>query len=154
MKILLKEYENESTITFDKIIDLVVETKYMYKTKIEKNDILTFIDFLITEVGINSLNEIYYYGKNPRVWSYILLFGYIDKNIKLFYKETEIKESSILRLDLKNIGFVSEDLKKELSLQEYERLPEGLKNLYYKNKEEERASLSKLGEIYVKNIKN
>ena len=129
MKILLKDYENESTIIFDKVIDLKEDSKYMYKTNVEKNDILTFIDFLIVNIGIDSPKEIYYYGKNPRVWSYILLFGYIDKNIKLFYKESEVKESNILRLDLKNIGFVSEDLKKELALQEYERLPEGLKNL-------------------------
>lgn len=154
MKILLKENEDKNRIEFDKVIDLREKAKYMYESKIEKNDVLTFIDFLIESIGIDSVNEIYYYGKTPRVWSYILLFGYIDKNIKLFYGEVEIKESSILRLDLKNIGFTSRDLKRELSSQEYEKLPEGLRNLYYKKRDDEKATLSKLGEIYVENIKN
>ena len=158
MKILLKEFEEKSynEITFDQILYLPENVKFMYEEKINNNDILKFLDFLLEKIEISNENQIYYFSNNPRVWSYIILFSYINKNIRLFYKTQEIKESNILRLDLKNIGFTHKDLKKNLSMQEYEKLPDFLRNLYYCENidTEKKVTLSKIGEIYVENIKN
>lgn len=154
MKILLKEYKEEKheELKFDKILDLSEKISYMYKEKIENNDILKFIDFLIEEIGVDSFKEVYYFNRNIRIWSYIIIFSCINENINLYYTNKKIEKENLLKLNLKNIGLISENLKKKISVQEYEKFPQIIKNLYYKDGEN--IILSKLGEIYVKNIKN
>lgn len=154
MKILLKDSneEIESEIIFDKEIDLLIKTDYIFNDKIDNNSFLKFMDFLLEEIDINKANEVYYFGENNRIWSYIVIFAYIDEKIRLYYKTEEIKESSILRLNMTNNGFTSKDVKKIIELEEYEKMPKYLKNLYYKT--ENKIYLSKIGEVYVKNIEN
>lgn len=154
MNILIREKDEniDERILFEKEINLFKECPYIFEKDFNNNNFLKFMDYLIENIGITKESKVYFYGKNLRIWSYIIMFAYVDEKIKLFYKGDEIEESLILRLDMKNNGFTSNDILSELEIIEYEKLPEYLKNLYYKDGDQ--IKLSKLGEIYVKNIRD
>ncbi len=150
-------YDESKNLKFEKIetdkeINLKESVDYLYDKEINNNHFLKFMDFLLEKVDINQENKIYYYGESKRIWSYLLLFSYISENIKLFYKTEEVKGNNILKLNLKNIGFKSGDLKKEVFAEKFEEFPDYIKNLYHKK--EGRFILSKIGEVYAKNIEN
>ena len=88
------------------------------------------------------------------MWFSLLLFSYIDEKIRLFHLDREVKESNLLRLNLENIGLEEENIKNILSKEEYNSLPEFIKNLYYDNENIEECKLSEIGKLYVENIKN
>lgn len=150
-------YDESKNLKFEKIenkkeINLKKTVDYLYEKEINNNYFLNFMDFLLEQIDINQENKIYYYGESKRVWSYLLLFSYISENVKLFYKLKEIKDNNILKLNLKNVGFKSKDLKKEVSAEEVEKFPDYIKNLYHKK--EDKFILSKIGEVYAKNIED
>ena len=140
-------YDESKNLKFEKIetdkeINLKESVDYLYDKEINNNHFLKFMDFLLEKVDINQENKIYYYGESKRIWSYLLLFSYISENIKLFYKTEEVKGNNILKLNLKN----------EVFAEKFEEFPDYIKNLYHKK--EGRFILSKIGEVYAKNIEN
>ena len=138
--------------SYDVEIYLESQIEYLNNEKIDKNEILKFLDYLYGKIDISKNTDVYYFGENLRMWSSLLLFSYIDEKIRLFQLDREVKESNLLRLNLENIGLEEENIKNILSKEEYNSLPEFIKNLYYENLEE--YKLSEIGKDYVKNIKN
>ena len=138
--------------SYDVEIYLESQIEYLNNEKIDKNEILKFLDYLYGKIDISKNTDVYYFGENLRMWSSLLLFSYIDEKIRLFQLDREVKESNLLRLNLENIGLEEENIKNILSKEEYNSLPELIKNFYYENLEE--YKLSEIGKDYVKNIKN
>ena len=130
------------------------QVEYLNNEKIDKNEILKFLDYLYGKIDISKNTDVYYFGENLRMWSSLLLFSYIDEKIRLFHLDREVKESNLLRLNLENIGLEEENIKNILSKEEYNSLPEFIKNLYYDNENMEECKLSEIGKLYVENIKN
>lgn len=160
MKILLyddkKRLEEEKiSIEMDKKICLFDSIPIIYEKNISKDSMLILLDFLLDLIPLDIENEFYYYGSHPRVWAYLLIFAYIDNKISMYYKEKLVEESCLLKLNLKNMNYGSEKIQEFLVHEEYIRLPEFIRNLYYNKAEtDSRHRLSKAGKIYVKNIKN
>lgn len=155
MKIILYD-NNENKLKIENIkcdekIDLKKETEYVYTKNISNNDFLRFMNFLFVKIDKTFETEIAYFGENKRIWSYLTLFSYIAGTVRLFYETEEVRNNGILNLSLKNVGFKSKDLKEKLTIEEFEELPEYIRNLYYKNKDE--IKLSEMGEKYATNIK-
>ena len=145
------EIKNDS---YDIEIYLESQIEYLNNEKIDKNEILKFLDYLYVKIDISKNTDVYYFGENLRMWSSLLLFSYIDEKIRLFHRDREVKESNLLRLNLENIGLEEENIKNILSKEEYNSLPEFIKNLYYDNENMEECKLSEIGKLYVENIKN
>ena len=150
------EIKNDS---YDIEIYLENQVEYLNNKKINKNEILKFLDYLYEKIGriqnkVQDNIEIHYFGENLRMWSSLLLFSYIDEKIRLFHRDREVKESNLLRLNLENIGLEEENIKNILSKEEYNSLPEFIKNLYYDNENMKECELSEIGKLYVENIKN
>ena len=145
------EIKNDS---YDIEIYLENQVEYLNNKKINKNEILKFLDYLYGKIDISKNTDIYYFGENLRMWSSLLLFSYIDEKIRLFHRDREVKESNLLRLNLENIGLEEENIKNILSKEEYNSLPEFIKNLYYDNENIKECELSEIGKLYVENIKN
>ena len=145
------EIKNDS---YDIEIYLENQVEYVNNKKINKNEILKFLDYLYGKIDISKNTDIYYFGENLRMWSSLLLFSYIDEKIRLFHRDREVKESNLLRLNLENIGLEEENIKNILSKEEYNSLPEFIKNLYYDNENMKECELSEIGKLYVENIKN
>ena len=145
------EIKNDS---YDIEIYLENQVEYLNNKKINKNEILKFLDYLYWKIDISKNTDIYYFGENLRMWSSLLLFSYIDEKIRLFHRDREVKESNLLRLNLENIGLEEENIKNILSKEEYNSLPEFIKNLYYDNENMKECELSEIGKLYVENIKN
>jgi hypothetical protein len=145
------EIKNDS---YDVEIYLESQIEYLNNEKIDKNEILKFLDYLYVKIDISKNTDVYYFGENLRMWSSLLLFSYIDEKIRLFHLDREVKESNLLRLNLENIGLEEENIKNILSKEEYNSLPEFIKNLYYDNENMEECKLSEIGKLYVENIKN
>ena len=145
------EIKNDS---YDIEIYLESQIEYLNNEKIDKNEILKFLDYLYVKIDISKNTDVYYFGENLRMWSSLLLFSYIDEKIRLFHLDREVKESNLLRLNLENIGLEEENIKNILSKEEYNSLPEFIKNLYYDNENIEECKLSEIGKLYVENIKN
>lgn len=145
------EIKNDS---YDIEIYLESQIEYLNNEKIDKNEILKFLDYLYGKIDISKNTDVYYFGENLRMWSSLLLFSYIDEKIRLFHLDREVKESNLLRLNLENIGLEEENIKNILSKEEYNSLPEFIKNLYYDNENIEECKLSEIGKLYVENIKN
>lgn len=145
------EIKNDS---YDIEIYLENQVEYLNNKKINKNEILKFLDYLYGKIDISKNTDIYYFGENLRMWSSLLLFSYIDEKIRLFHRDREVKESNLLRLNLENIGLEEENIKNILSKEEYNSLPEFIKNLYYDNENMKECELSEIGKLYVENIKN
>lgn len=145
------EIKNDS---YDVEIYLENQVEYLNNEKIDKNEILKFLDYLYGKIDISKNTDVYYFGENLRMWSSLLLFSYIDEKIRLFHLDREVKESNLLRLNLENIGLEEENIKNILSKEEYNSLPEFIKNLYYDNENMEECKLSEIGKLYVENIKN
>ena len=145
------EIKNDS---YDVEIYLENQVEYLNNEKIDKNEILKFLDYLYGKIDISKNTDVYYFGENLRMWSSLLLFSYIDEKIRLFHLDREVKESNLLRLNLENIGLEEENIKNILSKEEYNSLPEFIKNLYYDNENIEECKLSEIGKLYVENIKN
>lgn len=139
---------------YDIEIYLESQIEYLNNEKIDKNEILKFLDYLYGKIDISKNTDVYYFGENLRMWSSLLLFSYIDEKIRLFHLDREVKESNLLRLNLENIGLEEENIKNILSKEEYNSLPEFIKNLYYDNENIEECKLSEIGKLYVENIKN
>lgn len=139
---------------YDIEIYLENQVEYLNNEKINKNEILKFLDYLYGKIDISKNTDVYYFGENLRMWSSLLLFSYIDEKIRLFHQDREVKESNLLRLNLENIGLEKENIKNILSKEEYNSLPEFIKNLYYDNENMKECELSEIGKLYVKNIKN
>jgi hypothetical protein len=140
--------------SYDVEIYLESQIEYLNNEKIDKNEILKFLDYLYGKIDISKNTDVYYFGENLRMWSSLLLFSYIDEKIRLFQLDREVKESNLLRLNLENIGLEEENIKNILSKEEYNSLPEFIKNLYYDNENMEECKLSEIGKLYVENIKN
>ena len=140
--------------SYDGEIYLESQIEYLNNEKIDKNEILKFLDYLYGKIDISKNTDVYYFGENLRMWSSLLLFSYIDEKIRLFHLDREVKESNLLRLNLENIGLEEENIKNILSKEEYNSLPEFIKNLYYDNENMEECKLSEIGKLYVENIKN
>ena len=140
--------------SYDVEIYLESQIEYLNNEKIDKNEILKFLDYLYGKIDISKNTDVYYFGENLRMWSSLLLFSYIDEKIRLFHLDREVKESNLLRLNLENIGLEEENIKNILSKEEYNSLPEFIKNLYYDNENMEECKLSEIGKLYVENIKN
>ena len=119
--------------SYDVEIYLESQIEYLNNEKIDKNEILKFLDYLYGKIDISKNTDVYYFGENLRMWSSLLLFSYIDEKIRLFQLDREVKESNLLRLNLENIGLEEENIKNILSKEEYNSLPEFIKNLYYDN---------------------
>lgn len=145
------EIKNDS---YDIEIYLENQVEYLNNEKIDKNEILKFLDYLYGKIDISKNTDVYYFGENLRMWSSLLLFSYIDEKIRLFHLDREVKESNLLKLNLENIGLEEENIKNILSKEEYNSLPEFIKNLYYDNENMEECKLSEIGKLYVENIKN
>ena len=145
------EIKNDS---YDIEIYLENQVEYLNNKKINKNEILKFLDYLYGKIDTSKNTDVYYFGENLRMWSSLLLFSYIDEKIRLFHLDREVKESNLLRLNLENIGLEEENIKNILSKEEYNSLPEFIKNLYYDNENMEECKLSEIGKLYVENIKN
>lgn len=145
------EIKNDS---YDIEIYLENQVEYLNNEKIDKNEILKFLDYLYGKIDTSKNTDVYYFGENLRMWSSLLLFSYIDEKIRLFHLDREVKESNLLRLNLENIGLEEENIKNILSKEEYNSLPEFIKNLYYDNENMEECKLSEIGKLYVENIKN
>lgn len=145
------EIKNDS---YDVEIYLESQIGYLNNEKIDKNEILKFLDYLYGKIDISKNTDVYYFGENLRMWFSLLLFSYIDEKIRLFHLDREVKESNLLRLNLENIGLEEENIKNILSKEEYNSLPEFIKNLYYDNENMEECKLSEIGKLYVENIKN
>lgn len=145
------EIKNDS---YDVEIYLESQIEYLNNEKIDKNEILKFLDYLYGKIDISKNTDVYYFGENLRMWFSLLLFSYIDEKIRLFHLDREVKESNLLRLNLENIGLEEENIKNILSKEEYNSLPEFIKNLYYDNENIEECKLSEIGKLYVENIKN
>ena len=145
------EIKNDS---YDVEIYLESQIEYLNNEKIDKNEILKFLDYLYGKIDISKNTDVYYFGENLRMWFSLLLFSYIDEKIRLFHLDREVKESNLLRLNLENIGLEEENIKNILSKEEYNSLPEFIKNLYYDNENMEECKLSEIGKLYVENIKN
>ena len=145
------EIKNDS---YDVEIYLESQIEYLNNEKIDKNEILKFLDYLYGKIDISKNTDVYYFGENLRMWFSLLLFSYIDEKIRLFHLDREVKESNLLILNLENIGLEEENIKNILSKEEYNSLPEFIKNLYYDNENIEECKLSEIGKLYVENIKN
>ena len=95
------EIKNDS---YDIEIYLENQVEYLNNEKIDKNEILKFLDYLYGKIDTSKNTDVYYFGENLRMWSSLLLFSYIDEKIRLFHLDREVKESNLLRLNLENIG--------------------------------------------------
>ena len=102
------EIKNDS---YDVEIYLESQIENLNNEKIDKNDILKFLDYLYVKIDISKNTDVYYFGENLRMWSSLLLFSYIDEKIRLFHLDREVKESNLLRLNLENIGLEEENIK-------------------------------------------
>lgn len=139
---------------YDKMIYLSEQFPVILQKECSHNECLSFLDFLLTEISVEETQEIYYFGKDARVWAYLLLFSYMSPTFLLYNREEEIEESQLLCLEARNEGMKATDMKSEFSEEDYQGLPPYIQNLYYYDEKREKACLSKVGELYVKNIRN
>lgn len=157
MEILLYDDENNRNsenleAKYDLEINLTKSKANIYEKEVNKNTILNFLDFLIVKIDLKKEKKLNYIGTNRRVWTYLLIFSYITEKITIKYKGNLVKESKILNLNFKNL--IDENiLKNRITKDEYEKIPKILQNLYYFF-ENDKFILSKIGEVYVQNIKN
>lgn len=157
MKILIIENDRgleeakKTGLEFEEIIDISKETPYIISENISNDEKLKFLDFLIERISLDKKLGIHYFGEELRVWSYLSIFSTLGKDIVLFYRDEKIEDRKVPILNLNYNGIDAKQLKKELEIEEYSVLPENIKSLYYNI--ENKMNLSKLGEIYVRNIK-